>query len=112
MAAPRHYFFGASHVKHLRDYISNIPVDSVEKKAYNRAKYVTVGGLSWSAILRHIKGEKLSERNKHLGNQWAEFLRSKHNTLYMVIILGSNDVDSLNRKTCRIPGVKTPLHMK
>ncbi len=71
-----------------------------------------MGGSTWKDILKHIKGEKLSDRNKHLGNQWKDFLSSKHNTRFIVIALGSNEIDSFHRLTARNPGVKTTQHMK
>ncbi len=105
-------FFGASHVHHLRYYVHSLLPDSSEKLAYNRAKYVTVGGSTWKAILDHIKGKELSARNKNLGNQWADYLGAKHNALFVVVILGSNDIDFFHRTTARNPGVKTTVHMK
>ena len=85
---------------------------TVQKLAYNHAMYISVGGLTWKAILEHIKGENLSENNKHLSNQWADYLRMKHKAAYVMVVLGSDDIDQYHRTTFHSSGMKTTTHMK
>ena len=90
-------FFGASHIRHLKDYIFDLPLGCIEKMAYNRSRYISVGGSTWKEIVDHVRGIGLSDMNKHLGNQWVNYINSTHEASYIVIALGSNDVDSFAR---------------
>ncbi len=54
-----------------------------------------VGGTTWGKVLKNIHGEKLTEFQAYLGNQWVPYKASPHKATFTVILLGSNDADQL-----------------
>ena len=62
-------------------------------------------------ILEQIKGDKLSKRNYHLGNQWEKYKLLEHNPEFCVITLGSNNI-ALFQKSTYVPCdlSKRPMH--
>ncbi len=99
--APSVLFFGASHVNHLKSAMSQVDPKAKVKKALKNVRYVGVGGTTWELVEKHVKGEKLTDNQKHLGNQWSELLGSGFEPKYIVLICGSNTVDQFHNSITR-----------
>ena len=87
-------FFGASHMNHMKSYLTNPGVPSEVKNAFSKVRYLAVGGTKWEKCINDIQGINLTIHQAHLGDQWTKFLETGRETDYVVISLGSNDVDS------------------
>ena len=55
-----------------------------------------VGGLTWPKAWPYLGGINLPEHQQHLGDQITDFHISGFHPHFIVIVLGSNDVDDLN----------------
>ncbi len=95
---PRIVLFGDSHMNHLKSFLANPGHQPEIYKAFGRVRYLAVGGTTWSKILSHIKGDRLTQYQYHLGDQWSTFVDGGCDTDYLVISLGANDVDKYFQK--------------
>ena len=104
-------FFGPSHVNHLKSAMNQLAPDTKERKALKNVYYDGVGGTTWALIGKHVKGEKLTEKPKHLGDQWSELLKTGFEPRYIVLICGSNTVDQFNQSITRESFMSLPHSM-
>ncbi len=97
IGVPSLLVIGASHVTHYKEFVQDQHIEDKYKKLFGRSFFLGVGGTDWESCIDHFEGKRLSERNKHLGNQWSQFHASGIKPNYTIIILGSNSIDSFDR---------------
>ena len=102
IGVPSMLVVGASHVTHYKEFIDNPHVEQKYKTLFSRSFFLGVGGTDWESCLNHFSGINLSDRNKHLGDQWSQFFKSGIKPNYTLIILGSNSIDSFDRRVREI----------
>ena len=71
--------------------------------AFNNANLLGIAGTTWDTFENHIKGIDLSGRQAHLRNQWDVYIRLNPNALFLLIILGSKNVDQFHNDIEDIP---------
>ena len=108
---PRVVLFGDSHMNHLKRFLASPGHQPEIYKAFCKVRYLAVGGTTWSKCINHIQGINLTEYQVHLGDQWSAFVEGGCDTDYLVIFLGSNDVDKYFQKPSKHDDVDgRPLH--
>ncbi len=95
---PKTLFIGASHINHLKSYISKCEKDGKIRLAFSNSVFAGVGGTTFAKIQDDLKGIDLNENQAYLGDQWSELLKSDFKPAYIVLICGSNDTDKLHNK--------------
>ena len=95
---PPTLFVGASHVNHLKSYVSQCDPNGKARLAFSNSFFAGVGGTTFAKIQDDLKGIDLNENQAYLEDQWTDLLDSGFTPSYIVIICGSNDTDKIHNK--------------
>ena len=74
---PPTLYFGASHVRHLKDFLKSPKLKQSYRDAFSRSEFVSVGESTWKMILKHIKGEKTLHSKQGPRKPMAGIFRQK-----------------------------------
>ena len=101
-SGPPTLYLGSSHITRLQQYATNQIKSPRVRSRFERAMYLGVGGTGWRKCRKHFRGEGLSKRQQHLGNQCQDLVSLVTKPKYCVIALGSNDVDLFHRRLVNV----------
>ncbi len=90
---PPTLYIGSSHVSHLATFAKRGSTLPTVKRALGQSHYIGVGGSTWMECQQHIQGKELPKSKKGLGNQWQQYLDLDITPTYIILVMGSNDVD-------------------
>ena len=95
---PRVLIVGASHATHWATYAKKINCLNDDSTKLENFRFVGVGGARLDNICDWVQGRKLPRKKKHLGDQLGDISNSGFSPDFIVITVGSNTVDRIDRK--------------
>ncbi len=95
---PSVLMIGASHITHLKEFAHHHKTERKYNILFDNCFFIRVGGTDWEQCLREFHGPDLEGKKAELGDQWQAFHDSDIKPNFTIIILGSNSLDSFDRK--------------
>ena len=95
---PPMLLFGASHVNHFSTYLKAMKPQDKVKRVFSNTYFVGVGGTTWAKVLNDVQG--LNPNKPYLTDQWRELKDTGFKPRYIILVCGSNTVDSFHRRIC------------
>ena len=89
---PKVLFIGSSHVARLAKFSSNRYTPLKYGNMLSRSEFMGVGGVKWHNLETSLNGNPPPEK-AHLDHLWSSYHNKNFHPNYVVLMVGSNDVD-------------------
>ena len=99
---PAALLVGDSHIDYYRQWWQKYEQAEDDLLCKERAVFVSASDATWSNMKDRLQGINLPRHQKARGDQWTRLTQSSFNPRFIVICLGTNDINGILRKLVKL----------